>query len=185
MKPDAAFKVERTSFVVIIHPLPHVGGSTRRRLSLNNLNIRKAKRSDAEAISHLVNELAHYFLADPSSDSVQSFLATLTPQAMAERIGAPNFCYYVAEDSSGLRGVICLRDGSHLYHLFVKTGSHKQGLARALWNHAKLQSDASVFTVNSSLFAVPVYERLGFVATNTPQTQYGVTFVPMLFNPVG
>jgi hypothetical protein len=34
-------------------------------------------------------------------------------------------------------------------------------------------------TVNSSLYAVAVYQRWGFVATATPQTMNGVIFVPM------
>ena len=34
-------------------------------------------------------------------------------------------------------------------------------------------------TVNSSLYAVPVYQRLGFEADSPPQRRNGLDFVPM------
>lgn len=144
-----------------------------------NFEIRQATASDAEAISRLVAGLAHFFLADPSSPEVKPFLAGLTPASFTERIGSSKFNHYVAEDSVGVCGVIALRDGSHLYHLFVRVDAQGQGLSRALWEHAKALSGNLNFTVNSSLFAVPVYERLGFVAKTPPQTANGVAFVPM------
>ncbi len=141
--------------------------------------IRQATASDAGAISGLVMDLAHYFVADPSSPESRSFLDGLTPPAYAERIRSPNYRHYVAEDSTGACGIIALRDGSHLYHLFVRADAHRRGIARALWEHAMALSDHSTFTVNSSLFAVPVYERLGFVARTPPQTANGLVFVSM------
>ena len=144
-----------------------------------NFVIRQAEASDAGAISHLVLGVAHYFLADPSSPEVGPFLAGLTPSSYANRIGSSNFSHYVAEDSAGPCGIVALRDGSHLYHLFVTADAHGQGIARALWEHAKALSGRSTFTVNSSLFAVPVYERLGFVTKAPAQTADGLVFVPM------
>ncbi len=143
--------------------------------------IRQAKISDAEAISQLVTGMASYFLADPTSPNVQPFLGTLAPPATAERIAAANFSYYVADNNSGLCGVIALRDGSHLYHLFVRPDTHRQGFARALWEHARAKSGSSSFTVNSSLFAVPIYERLGFTAKSAAQSANGLLFVPMVY----
>ncbi len=80
----------------------------------------------------------------------------------------------------------------------------RQGIARRLWQLAKAhslalqrvakQAIASTtpsettalpispvlpITVNSSLYAVTVYQRWGFVATASPQTINGVIFVPM------
>ena len=111
----------------------------------------------------------------------EGVLATLAPDAMAERICAPNYRHYLAESDSGLSGFIALRDESHVYHLFVEPDVHRQGIARSLWMHAKSSSSHKRFTVNSSLFAVAVYERLGFVATEGPQTKNGLAFVPMVY----
>lgn len=143
------------------------------------VTIRKAEASDAAGVSQLILGLVGFFLSNTSSQDSQLFLATVTPQAVAERIGASNFRCHVAEGPAGLCGFVALRDGSHLHHLFVRSGCHRQGIARALWQQVRTQSDSSTFTVNSSLFAVPVYERLGFVATGAAQVAHGLAFVPM------
>lgn len=141
--------------------------------------IRPASASDAEEISGLITGWARHYLQDPAPPEAAAFLATLTPSATAERIEAPSFRYYVAEGPRGLLGVIALRESSHLYHLFVRADAHGQGIARALWAHAKAESGSDAFVVNSSLPAVPVYERFGFVARDTPQTKNGLVYVPM------
>ena len=143
------------------------------------MKIRQARISDAEALSSLIAGLAHYFIPNPDSPEVRPFLETLTPAATAQRIESQEFDYFVAELDSAICGVIALRDESHVYHLFVRSDAHRQGIARALWEHARDLSDATAFTVNSSPFAVPVYERLGFTAAEAPQAKGGLVFVPM------
>ena len=141
--------------------------------------IRTATIDDADAISRLVASLAQHFLEDPDAAAVQPFLATLTPAATAQRIASSDFRHYVAEDESGVCGVIALRGGSHVSHLFVREDRHRRGIARALWTHAKALSGHDAFTVRSSLFAEPVYARLGFVREAPPRTDNGVTSVAM------
>ncbi len=147
-----------------------------------NFTIRQATAFDAEAASHLVTGLAHYFLADPASAQAAPFMAGLNPSAYAERLSSSPFKHYVAEDAAGLCGIVALRDGSHVYHLFVRADAQGRGIARALWLHAMQQSSHATFTVNASLHAVPVYERLGFVAAAGPQQSRGVVFVPMVYS---
>lgn len=91
----------------------------------------------------------------------------------------------MAESPAGLCGVIALRDGSHLYHLFVREDAQRQGVARALWEHAKSRSSSDRFIVNSALPAVSVYARFGFVASGVPQSKNGLTYVPMEYAPEG
>ncbi|MGN6153639.1 MAG: GNAT family N-acetyltransferase [Lysobacteraceae bacterium] len=141
--------------------------------------IRTATLDDADAISALVAGLAHHFLEDPDAEAAQPFLATLTPAATAQRIASPDFRHYVAEDESGVCGVIALRGGSHVYHLFVREDRHRRGIARALWTHARALSGHDTFTVRSSLYAEPVYAALGFVREAPPRTDNGVTWVAM------
>jgi GNAT superfamily N-acetyltransferase len=147
-----------------------------------DVSIRKALESDAEAISNLVTGWALHYLEDPTLPEAEQFLASLTPSATAEHIRSDNFAYYVAVDSSGVCGVIAIREGFHLYHLFVRADSHGRGLARALWEHAKSRSDSTTFVVNSSLPAVAVYQRFGFVVKDGPQAASGLTFVPMEYS---
>ncbi len=145
------------------------------------LLIRSASAVDASAISTLVSALSQYVLDDSTNNDLAPFLTSLTTAAYLERIESPRFVHYVAEDLNGICGVIALRDNSHLFHLFVRSDAHRKGIARALWEHAKALSLSNTFTVNSALFAVPVYARFGFIENGDQQTANGVTFVPMVF----
>ncbi|QNP40169.1 GNAT family N-acetyltransferase [Lysobacter solisilvae (ex Woo and Kim 2020)] len=146
------------------------------------ITIRPGIEADAPAISGLIIGLSHFYIADPASPDAQDFLATLAPEAVSARITAPNFRHYVAMDDTQLCGFAAVRDGSHLYHLFVRSDLHGRGLARALWLRILADLEGvERFTVNSSLFAVPVYERLGFVATAAPQTDAVPAFVSMAY----
>lgn len=62
---------------------------------------------------------------------------------------------------------------------------HRKGLARKLWEQLKSSSNSSFFTVNSSMFAVPVYTRLGFVPVGEKQSRNGVTVQPMIYTAAG
>jgi GNAT superfamily N-acetyltransferase len=141
--------------------------------------IRDSVQADAEAISTLVTGWAHRHLANPDLPEAAPFLASLTVAATLERMATGEFRYYVVMDKLDLCGFLAMRDKFHLYHLFVNSEYHGRGIARALWNHAKTRSGSARFIVNSSLPAVPVYERFGFVANNVAQSANGLTFVPM------
>jgi len=147
------------------------------------LTIRRALGGDAEAIGRLILALSHHVLDDPAAPGAQRFLDSLTPAATAERIASPRFDYFVAQIESQpdaqLCGVIALRDGSHLYHLFVRADLHGQGVARALWARIRERSQADAITVNSSPSAVPAYLRLGFSVVGPAQSQQGLVSVPM------
>ena len=79
-------------------------------------------------------------------------------------------------------GVVAVRDSSHLYHLFVDASFQRRGLSRLLWDHARAvvgEANPGYFTVNSTPYAQPVYERFGFVATGPRVETKGIAFVPM------
>lgn len=145
------------------------------------MNIRTATPDDAEAISALIHLSAHHFVADPGAAVPARFLEGIAVPAIHSRIADPAFRYLIAEEGGALAGAIALQDGRHLYHLFVAAPFRGQGLARALWRAVRegLAPDLRPFTVNASLNAVAVYERLGFAATGPRQERNGIAFVPM------
>ena len=145
-----------------------------------DLTIRQAGPDDADAISALVRGLLPYLVADPASPEVAGFVEALGPAATHERLVSPRFRYYLAEDEGALLGLAALRDGTHLYHLFVHADAHRRGVGRALWAHVQSLADGQTITVNASLFAVPAYERMGFRATDAEQSVDGLSFVPMV-----
>ena len=91
--------------------------------------------------------------------------------------------YHVAEIDGAIAGFIAVRDKRHLFHMFVDKRYHRQGIARRLWEVARQAAiDAGndgVFTVNSSNYALPVYQRFGFVRTAPTQESKGLRYNPM------
>ncbi|WP_050460543.1 GNAT family N-acetyltransferase [Herbaspirillum autotrophicum] len=156
-----------------------------------SLHIATARPAQAGHISALINALAGYFVPDPTHDSAAAFLASVTPAAISALIDNPACRYYVASHGGNpaLAGVIALRQlpaRHHVHHLFVAPELHGQGVARTLWQHARdaagNDGHAGGFSVNSSVFAVPMYERLGFIATGPEAEKNGICFVPMQYD---
>ncbi|MBB4634198.1 GNAT family N-acetyltransferase [Longimicrobium terrae] len=147
--------------------------------------IRPAAQLDAPAISALIIALSRYFLADPDRPGDAAvFLETITPAGVANTLADGRFRYHVADADGVLVGVVGVRDGRHLYHLFVAEPFHGRGIAARLWAHARrvaLQDGdhPGEFTVNSSLHAVPVYERLGFAPDGERTVKDGIAYLPM------
>ena len=80
-------------------------------------------------------------------------------------------------------GIIATREGGeHIALFFVDGKYHRQGIGRQLWNAMLENNPNKELTVHSSLYAVPVYEKLGFVNIDDIQTEDGITFLPMMYN---
>lgn len=88
----------------------------------------------------------------------------------------------VAEESGQIIGMIDVRDNTHVSLFFVEPAYHGQGIGRALMDFAFGDYLGRV-TVNSSPWAVPIYERLGFFATGPGMERNGVRAVPMVRQP--
>lgn len=151
--------------------------------------LRDAVAADAPAIAELLRPLAEkYIAAQFSARGRETLLATLTPERISANI-AGRYRYHVAEARGRLVGVVGMRDGRHLYHLFVAETHQRRGLARRLWELAIEAccetGDTGELTVNSSLYARGFYEKLGFVATSPEIEKDGVVFVPMKRVPNG
>jgi predicted N-acetyltransferase YhbS len=147
------------------------------------MRIRLAAPADAEAISTLIRGVSHFFTLRPDGAGAEAFLETVSADAIRGYLSSSEYVYRVAEEDGALVGVVAIRDNRHLYHLFVAPDGHGRGLARRLWTEAM---DAALragnpgeFTVNSSVYAVPVYERFGFVPTGPRVEANGIAFVPM------
>ena len=81
-------------------------------------------------------------------------------------------------------GVIATRDETHIALMFVDKHHQRKGIAKQLYNvilaEIKKKPDVTEVTVNSSPYAVPVYERLGFIKTAEQQEhENGIIYVPM------
>ena len=147
------------------------------------MEFREGSPADAEAIAGLIASFQSELTNDPSGAGAEGFLASVSVQAERKYLASERYLYVLAYSDSQLAGFIAIRDGSHLFHLFVERSYQRQGIGRRLWELAleKLcvaNSDGG-FTVNSSLSAVPVYQAFGFVPAGSTQSMHGISFLPM------
>ena len=149
-------------------------------------SIRPGTVGDADPISALMIGVAEKFiLKDFSEEGRAYFLGEHTPEKVRERLRSGHR-FFLAEYEADLAGVSALRGESHLYYLFVARPFHRCGVGRQLWNAVKAACLESGYggpvTVNSSAYAVPVYERFGFVRSGPPDTAHGVQHHPMVLD---
>jgi GNAT superfamily N-acetyltransferase len=147
------------------------------------MTFRPGTPADAEAIAGLIASFQSELTDDPSGAGAEQFLASVSLQAERDYLRSERYQYLLACSGSRLTGFIAIRDGSHLFHLFVERSHQGRGVARRLWERALQElcapGSASGFTVNSSLAAVPVYEAFGFVPAGPIQREHGISFLPM------
>lgn len=147
------------------------------------MEFRKGSPTDAEAIADLIASFQSELTDDPSGEGAEEFLGSVSLLAEREYLASERYRYLLAYSDSQLTGFIAIRDGYHLFHLFVERSHQRQGVARQLWERALRElcsagTDGS-YTVNSSLSAVPVYQAFGFVPAGSIQSKHGISFLPM------
>ncbi len=147
------------------------------------IEIRPATSNDASAISAFIHALSPYFTIEPDGRGAEQFFASISSEAIAGYIRSPNFAYFIAHNDGQLAGVAALRDGSHVYHLFVASEYHGKGYGRILWEHllqhARQEEGLERLTVNSSTYAEQMYRHFGFEPTAEKQMMHGLAFIPM------
>src|SRR5678816_381538 len=131
------------------------------------MEFRAGSPADAEAVAGLIASFQSELTDDPSGAGAERFLASVSVQAEREYLASQRYRYLLAYSDSQLVGFIAVRDGSHVFHLFVERPHQHQGISRRLWERALRElcvpGGNGGFTVNSSLSAVPVYRAFGFV----------------------
>jgi ribosomal protein S18 acetylase RimI-like enzyme len=155
-----------------------------RLYSMSEVQIRRLREADVPAVAELFEHLARATITiELSAEGAERLLSTNDAAAIARYVDE-GFDYWVAEASDSIIGFVGMRDNSHLYHLFVAEAFQRRGIARRLWETAKQACRAAGnpgrFTVNSSNYAVGVYEAFGFRRVAPMQNVGGVLYWPML-----
>ena len=140
------------------------------------MSIQKAGVADAEEIKVLVSSLSHFYLEDQSAALPDWLSATLTTSAFVNRLSSADFDNFVYIKNDSIVGYLSFKEQSHVYHFFVSEDHHGEGISRALWRHATSLITADVYTVRSSIYAVPVYKRFGFKVVEPAASKDGVGF---------
>lgn len=146
------------------------------------MDIREAREDDVHQLANLVGSLAHFYLEGGKRSLPPWFMETIQPAAFITRIASKDYLNLVHQTGNLIDGYICIKNGSHLFHLFVPERAQGKGIARKLWSRAKA-ANPSVhhYSLRSSMYAVPVYLKLGFHKIGEPGYKSGIWFQPMEF----
>ena len=91
-----------------------------------------------------------------------------------------SFKVYGAFEDNVLKGVIATdRRKRHINLFFVGKFSQAKGIGKKLMSIIIDDNVNSFITINSSRYAVPIYEKIGFVKTEEEKEQDGLKFTPM------
>ena len=139
----------------------------------------KIKKLDPKSISETIplvwQVFCDYEAQNYSAQGRQAFFSAVNdPEYLAQLDG------YGAFDGDSLIGIIATRDnGSHIALFFVDGKYHGQGFGKSLWTALLADNFSDKITVNSSLYAVEIYRKLGFVQVGDEHEQDGIRYVPM------
>jgi len=112
------------------------------------------------------------------AEGVAHFQKTLQDRSFTDGLQV-----YGAYNDQHLIGMIATRnEGRHIALFFVEETYHRRGIGRALFLTVCEDVPDDHLTVNSSPFAVPVYQKLGFTATDAEQLKDGIRYTPMVFH---
>jgi GNAT superfamily N-acetyltransferase len=127
------------------------------------MSIRIADRQDAPQLRALVIGLAAFYLPEPDFTPPKWFSVNLELAQFEARLVSDEFTNIVYELEGNLVGYLAMKGNSHLYHLFVAEEYQGKGIARQLWQQAIDRCPAPKYMVRSSIYAIPVYQKFGFI----------------------
>ncbi len=149
-----------------------------------DVHYRLARPEDARAVGVLARRVTRrWILPEQAPGSVVTILTAMSAKAIRTMM-LEGRRFHLALLDDRVVGVAAMRDDSHLFQFFVSTSQQGRGIARRLWQRvmrdAVRRAGTRRFTLNSSLVAVPVYLKLGFVM-NGPMstTAEGLVTMPM------
>ena len=91
-----------------------------------------------------------------------------------------SFKVYSAFEDNVLKGIIATDSPKkHICLFFVDKVSQGKGIGKKLMSFIIDDNENSFITVNSSRYAVSIYEKIGFIKTEEEKEQDGLKFTPM------
>ncbi|MBR0566888.1 GNAT family N-acetyltransferase [Azoarcus sp. L1K30] len=164
--------------------MPRQAGScfSSQTLAMKNIpEIRQAQEDDVSDVAELIYSTSVTCCFTPEQACPDWYRESVQPIQIAKLLKSEQMVWLVAALEQTLVGVLAVSDRSHVKYFFVHPAYQKLGIGKQLW-HAALGSGAlgDMLTVRSSLFAVPVYESLGFTAIEPPKSFNGMHYQTMV-----
>ena len=139
---------------------------------MGELSIKQLGKKEIDGALDLVwSVFLEYEAPDYTQEGVETFYKSIHDENYLSMLSV--YGAFIGEE---LVGVIATRNGgNHIALFFVDGKHHRQGIGKQLFRAVQKEE----MTVNSSLYAVPVYHNLGFKDTGTEQAVNGIRFIPM------
>ncbi len=137
--------------------------------------------TDAADISKLIASTSETCCFSEATPCPDWYLNSIQSQSIATLIASESMVFLLAVNNQAIAGVLAIEGKSSIKYFFVHPAQQKMGIGQLLWQFAKNSGAfGETLKVRSSLFAVPVYERLGFKSTEPPGCFKGLHFQPMV-----
>ena len=143
-------------------------------------SIRHASVTDAFGISKLIASTSEICCFNEAAPCPDWYLISLQTQAIETLIASERMVFLLAMPDQRIAGVLAIEDKLSIKYFFVDPEHQKMGIGKLLWQFAKNSGEfGATLKVRSSLFAVPIYQRLGFECIGPPSSFNGLHFQSM------
>lgn len=149
---------------------------------MNNFTIVPMNNHEAPIVESIIKKVFDLYIGpDYVQEGVETFYDFIKGDHIIERICNQMHQVLIAKinQENKIVGIIETRDDNHICLLFVDPSYHKQGIAKKLFSEAFKGVQLDI-TVNSSPYAVSIYERLGFTKISGEIIKNGITYIPMI-----
>jgi ribosomal protein S18 acetylase RimI-like enzyme len=153
-----------------------------------NLTFQAMNQGEEKQVFELIKSVFEEYVApDFSPEGVKNFMDFILPDAILNRKNSDRYFLITAKDEDKIIGMIEVQNSNHICLLFVSKDYHNQGIAKKLYALSlekckQFEAGLKEMEVNSSRYAVPVYEKLGFKRIAEEQISNGIIFNPMKAN---
>lgn len=143
------------------------------------MEVRIINPDEREAALALVEKT---FMEFEAPDYPESGVETFKNSVFKNEEFLNNIVIFGAFEKNEIVGIIATRKaGSHIALFFVDSKHHRKGIGRKLFEAAIRNCPGDTMTVNSSPYAVEIYQHLGFVDTDKEQSSDGIRYTPMKY----
>ena len=143
---------------------------------------------DEHKVCDLVLRVFDSFVA-PSycEEGINEFKSNITVEKLKKR-SEENHFILLARHADKIVGMIDIRENHHISLFFVDIAFQNKKIGKTLFRKAVTLcrgrgSELNQISVNSSPYAVPIYEKMGFRKTDDEQIKNGMRFFPMSLKP--
>lgn len=116
-----------------------------------------------------------YEAIDYSKEGIEEFYKSINDEKYLNSLKI----YGAYQDN--LLGIIATRkEGTHIALFFVDGKYHNQGIGKKLFEEVKKNTNKDI-TVNSSRYAIKIYEHLGFTKIANEKETSGIRYTEMIY----